>query len=139
MNALQGKSAEYFVAYAISTYGFATAIVNQIGYDIIVNLKNNIVKVEVKSTTRRIKNRNAYQFTTKQGKNPRPLNVDKNSDIIAFVIYKEKPIIFFKPTIDVKGISHSIYDIHLNENDLSKKTFFKCLEKLKLFKNGIGH
>lgn len=114
----QGKSSEHFVAFFLNLNGYRTSIVNQMGYDLITTVDNIMYKIEVKSSSRRIKNRKAFKFSTKQGKKNRKLSENLDSDIVAFVMIYQNltPRIYFKPTFKITGLSHSIYDIHININ-----------------------
>ena len=131
---LQGKCAEYYVAYLLLNMGYATNLVNQDGFDIITIVDNGLIKVEVKSSKRGITNRNGYKFSTKQGKNGtlRKLSENCDSDIVAFVMLNEEyPRVYFKPTKTITGISHQIYSIHLLDKNLEKRTFKDAISKLE--------
>ena len=130
---LQGKCAEYYVAYLLLKLGYPTNLVNQNGFDIITLINNQLIKVEVKSSTRPIINRNGYKFSTKQGKKGTLRKLSKNcdSDIVAFLMFcRDNPRVFFKPTKTITGISHQIYSIHLSDKNLEKRTLNDALSKL---------
>lgn len=129
----QGKSAEYYVAYLLLRLGYATNLVNQNGFDIITLVDDQLIKVEVKSSTRGITNRNGYKFSTKQGKKGtlRKLSENCDSEIVAFVMLNEEyPRVYFKPTKTITGISHQIYSIHLSDKNLEQRTFKDAISKL---------
>ena len=129
----QGKSAEYYVAYLLLRLGYATNLVNQNGFDIITLVDDQLIKVEVKSSTRSITNRNGYKFSTKQGKNGtlRKLSENCDSEIVAFVMLNEEyPRVYFKPTKQITGISHQIYSIHLSDKNLEQRTLKDAISKL---------
>ena len=129
----QGKSAEYYVAYLLLRLGYATNLVNQNGFDIITLVDDQLIKVEVKSSTRSITNRKGYKFSTKQGKKGtlRKLSENCDSEIVAFVMLNEEyPRVYFKPTKTITGISHQIYSIHLSDKNLEKRTLNDALSKL---------
>ncbi len=129
----QGKSAEYYVAYLLLRLGYATNLVNQNGFDILAIINDKLIRIEVKSSTRGITNRNGYKFSTKQGKNGtlRKLSESCDSDIVAFVMLNEEyPRVYFKPTKTITGISHQIYSIHLSDKNLEKRTLNDALSKL---------
>ena len=129
----QGKSAEYYVAYLLLRLGYATNLVNQNGFDIITLVDDRLIKVEVKSSTRSITNRNGYKFSTKQGKKGtlRKLSENCDSEIVAFVMLNEEyPRVYFKPTKTITGISHQIYSIHLSDKNLEQRTLKDAISKL---------
>ena len=128
---LQGKASEHFVAYTLNIMGFRTSLINHNGFDLISNVNNLIYKIEVKSTTRRIKNRNAFKFSTKQAKKSYKLSDNLDSDIVAFVMFYQSihPRILFKPTYKITGLSHGIYDIHIKPN-MEKDTFNESIMQL---------
>ncbi len=129
----QGKCAEYYVAYLLLKLGYATNLVNQNGFDIITLIDDELIKVEVKSSTRPITNRNGFKFSTKQGKKGtlRKLSQDCDSDIVAFVMFcRDMPRIYFKPTKTITGISHQIYAIHLSDKNLEQRTLKDAISKL---------
>lgn len=129
----QGKSAEYYVAYLLLRLGYATNLVNQNGFDIITLVDDRLIKVEVKSSTRGITNRNGYKFSTKQGKKGtlRKLSENCDSEIVAFVMLNEEyPRVYFKPTKTITGISHQIYSIHLSDKNLEQRTLKDAISKL---------
>ena len=129
----QGKSAEYYVAYLLLRLGYATNLVNQNGFDIITLVDDQLIKVEVKSSTRGITNRNGYKFSTKQGKKGtlRKLSENCDSEIVAFVMLNEEyPRVYFKPTKTITGISHQIYSIHLSDKNLEQRTLKDAISKL---------
>lgn len=129
----QGKSAEYYVAYLLLRLGYATNLVNQNGFDIITLVDDKLIKVEVKSSTRGITNRNGYKFSTKQGKKGtlRKLSENCDSDLVAFVMLNEQyPRVYFKPTKTITGISHQIYSIHLSDKNLEQRTLKDAISKL---------
>ena len=129
----QGKSAEYYVAYLLLRLGYATNLVNQNGFDIITLVDDQLIKVEVKSSTRSITNRKGYKFSTKQGKKGtlRKLSENCDSEIVAFVMLNEEyPRVYFKPTKTITGISHQIYSIHLSDKNLEQRTFKDAINKL---------
>lgn len=132
-NKFQGKCAEYYVAYLLLKLGYATNLVNQNGFDIITLVDDRLIKVEVKSSTRGITNRNGYKFSTKQGKKGtlRKLSENCDSEIVAFVMLNEEyPRVYFKPTKTITGISHQIYSIHLSDKNLEQRTFKDAISKL---------
>ena len=129
----QGKSAEYYVAYLLLRLGYATNLVNQNGFDIITLVDDRLIKVEVKSSTRGITNRNGYKFSTKQGKKGtlRKLSENCDSEIVAFVMLNEEyPRVYFKPTKTITGISHQIYSIHLSDKNLEQRKLKDAISKL---------
>ena len=129
----QGKCAEYYVAYLLLRLGYATNLVNQNGFDIITLVDDQLIKVEVKSSTRGITNRNGYKFSTKQGKKGtlRKLSENCDSEIVAFVMLNEEyPRVYFKPTKTITGISHQIYSIHLSDKNLEQRTLKDAISKL---------
>ncbi len=129
----QGKCAEYYVAYLLLRLGYATNLVNQNGFDIITLVDDRLIKVEVKSSTRGITNRNGYKFSTKQGKKGtlRKLSENCDSDIVAFCMLNEEyPRVYFKPTKKITGISHQIYSIHLSDKNLEQRTLKDAISKL---------
>ena len=129
----QGKCAEYYVAYLLLRLGYATNLVNQNGFDIITLVDDQLIKVEVKSSTRGITNRNGYKFSTKQGKKGtlRKLSENLDSEIVAFVMLNEEyPRVYFKPTKTITGISHQIYSIHLSDKNLEQRTLKDAISKL---------
>tara|TARA_R100000329_G_scaffold145776_1_gene131669 strand:- start:1049 stop:1465 length:417 start_codon:yes stop_codon:yes gene_type:complete len=129
----QGKCAEYYVAYLLLRLGYATNLVNQNGFDIITLVDDRLIKVEVKSSTRSITNRNGYKFSTKQGKKGtlRKLSENCDSDLVAFVMLNEEyPRVYFKPTKQITGISHQIYSIHLSDKNLEQRTLKDAISKL---------
>lgn len=132
-NKFQGKCAEYYVAYLLLRLGYATNLVNQNGFDIITLVDDRLIKVEVKSSTRGITNRNGYKFSTKQGKKGtlRKLSENCDSEIVAFVMLNEEyPRVYFKPTKTITGISHQIYSIHLSDKNLEQRTLKDAISKL---------
>lgn len=129
----QGKCAEHYVAYLLLRLGYATNLVNQNGFDIITLVDDRLIKVEVKSSTRGITNRNGYKFSTKQGKKGtlRKLSENCDSEIVAFVMLNERyPRVYFKPTKQITGISHQIYSIHLSDKNLEQRTLKDAISKL---------
>ena len=129
----QGRCAEYYVAYLLLHFGYATNLVNQNGFDIITIIDDQLIKVEVKSSTRGIPNRKGFKFSTKQGKNGtlRKLSENCDSDLVAFVMFcRETPRVYFKPTKTITGISHQIYSIHLSDKNLELRTLKDAISKL---------
>lgn len=127
-----GKEAEFYVAYYLSKLGYEASVVNHQGYDIVAEVKNKTIKVEVKGSRSKIKDRNGFRFATKQGayKNKRYLTQQMNSHIVAFCCMMDTPRIFFKPTHKITSISHSIYSIHFQNKDLEKETFDQSLKQI---------
>ena len=128
-----GKTAEYYVAYYLIKLGHNTSVVNHQGFDLITIIENKPIRIEVKSSRTKIKNRNGFRFATKQGStgSKRYLTEDMSSDIVAFVCMKDPPRIFFKPTYKITSISHSIYSIHLNNPNLEQDSLVQSLTEIR--------
>ncbi len=129
---VRGKTAEYYVAYFLIDLGYNTSVVNHWGFDLITIIENKPYRIEVKSSKSKIKDRNGFRFATKQGPtgNKRNLTKDMSSDIVAFVCMRKPPRIFFKPTFRITSISHSIYSIHLENNELEQESLKESLKEI---------
>jgi len=128
-----GKVGEHICCVRLLKLGFAAEIVHMKTTDVVVDLRNKVLRIQVKACDIRYRaERNMrpyYQFSVAFTGKKKPLD-KSHCDIMAFVsVPKEK--VYFMPIESLNGrktrkIKMTTYD----DPDLESKTWIQCLKHL---------
>lgn len=121
-NELKGTAAEFFVLYKISMMGFAATHMPKTGFDLVLDVKGRLLRVQVKARSCHVSRGKLYGFKTckevgRSGKN-RGVNTvlsESDCDIVAFV------------ALDIEKVSFlHVSEINSLSSYLSCDDFMSC-------------
>lgn len=132
-----GKLGEYICAARLMRMGVSCEIVTLDTIDIIANVDNQLVRVQVKSSSLRgyknVKKKTyyGYQFSTSFGALRKTLTKE-HCDILAYVAV-ENGRVFFEPIEKIKKQKAKRFPPPVfEEPDLEKRTWSECMKHLNL-------
>lgn len=91
-----GTAGEHLACSVLHTFGWTAAIVDAGGFDLIAMLDTEILRVQVKTTLKRIDGY-GYQWQTNKGGGKNSLTLD-DCDIVACVALDLRKLVFFHVT-----------------------------------------
>ena len=122
-----GKLGEYICAVRLMKLGVSCEIVNLDTIDIIANLKDSLIRIQVKASNKKKHGHSwGYQFATCVTGKKRPMT-KSDCDIIALVALDCERVLF-KPVDTLKGqITKRILPRKFDDDYLESKSWENCL------------
>jgi len=127
-----GKLGEYICATSLLRMGLSATLINLDTIDLIVNKDRKLIRVQVKSSRHKLKDKNSnfrgYQFQTTYSGAKLPLTED-HCDVIAFVATDIEKVIF-KPIKMFNNITKRFAKQHFLKKDVEKVTWDETMEAI---------
>ena len=132
-----GKLGEQICCVRLMKLGFNAEIVNLNKTDVIVDIRGNLLRVQVKSSSLIADSsrnmRASYQFAVSHSGKKRPLSIS-HCDVLAFVSIPKEKVYFMHIDLIGGASSKRINKKYFNEEDLEQRTFIKCLKHMGVIK-----
>ncbi len=132
-----GKLGEHICCVRLMKLGFNAEIVNLNKTDVIVDIRGNLLRVQVKSSSLIADSsrnmRASYQFAVSHSGKKRPLSIS-HCDVLAFVSIPKEKVYFMHIDLIGGASSKRINKKYFNEEDLEQRTFIKCLKHIGVIK-----
>ena len=132
-----GKLGEHICCVRLMKLGFNAEIVNLNKTDVIVDIRGNLLRVQVKSSSLIADSsrnmRASYQFAVSHSGKKRHLNIS-HRDVLAFVSIPKEKVYFMHIDLIGGASSKRINKKYFNEEDLEQRTFIKCLKHIGVIK-----
>lgn len=111
-----GQSGDFLTAAVLAGFGVDCDVVNKVGFDILARHADKWIRVEVKSTRARQRDRRCYTWKTCQGNTKKRVMRADRCDIVALAALDVRKVVF-RPISEITCMTTHIFERALIESD----------------------
>ncbi len=123
-----GQSGDFLTAAVLAGFGVDCDVVNKVGFDILARHADKWIRVEVKSTRARQRDRRCYSWKTCSGNNKKIVMRADRCDIVALAALDVRKVVF-RPISEIKSMTTHIFEHVLIESD-ERQTWEESCRKI---------
>ena len=123
-----GQSGDFLTAAVLAGFGVDCDVVNKVGFDILARHADKWIRVEVKSTRTRQRDRRCYTWKTCQGNNKKSVMRADRCDIVALAALDVRKVVF-RHISEITCMTTHIFEHVLIESD-ERQTWEESCRKI---------